>query len=120
MCIQVGSICSPPLECFLNHIPFSRRCGTARCSGIQLETARYGYSWIQWDTAGYSGSAAKWLDTGIRRDTKDTEKYRQDTGEIQKGYPKNTRQGRAILSQIFTAAKFRSTVGRIRVNPNIL
>jgi len=67
---------------------------TARYSWIQLDT--YGYSWIQLDTAGYSGSAAKWLDTGIQRDTKDTVRYRQDTGEIQTGDPKNTRQGRAL------------------------
>jgi len=48
--------------------------------------------WIQWDTAGYSGYAAKWLDTGIQRYTKDTVRYRQDSGEIQMGDPQNTRQ----------------------------
>jgi len=53
---------------------------------------------MQWDTAGYSGSAAKWLDAGIQRaDTKDTVRYRRDTCEIQAGCPKNTRQGRASL-----------------------
>jgi len=31
----------------------------------------------------------------IQRDTKDMVRYRRDTGEIQAGYPKNTRQGRA-------------------------
>ena len=43
------------------------------------------YSWIQcWDTAAYSGSAAKWLDTGIQRATNVLLRYnRQDTGEIQ-------------------------------------
>jgi len=64
---------------------------------------------------GYSGStsAAKWIDIQNQykdiRDTKDTVRYRRDTGEIQvrdmghgrdMGHPKNTRQGRAtgILS----------------------
>jgi len=87
---------SPPLECIFGYIPFSRRWDTvrySRYSWIQLDT--YKYSWIQWDTAGYSGSAAEWLDTGIQRDTKDMVRYRQDTGEIQAGDSKNTRQGRA-------------------------
>ena len=74
-----------------------------RYSGIQLDTARYVR--IQLDTAGYSGSAAKWLDTEIQRDTKDTVRYRQDTGEIQTGDPKNIRQGRApFIPQIHTVA----------------
>jgi len=56
-----------------------------------------GTAWIQSDTAGYSGSAAKWLDAGrIQRDTKDTVRYRQDTGGIRAEYPKNTCQGRAL------------------------
>jgi len=37
---------------------------------IQLDTARHIRR--QLDAVGYSGSAAKWLDTGIQRDTKDT------------------------------------------------
>jgi len=57
----------------------------SRIPQIHLDTARdtYGYSWIQWDTAGYSGSAAEWLDTGtgIQRDTKE-----QGYVEIQAGY----------------------------------
>jgi len=71
--------------------------GYSRYSWIQLDI--YGYSWIQWDTAGYSGSAAKWLDiVGIQHTAqyhKDMVRYKQDTGEIQAGDPKNTRQGRA-------------------------
>ena len=70
----------------------------SRYSWIQLDT--YEYSWIQWDIAGYSGSAAEWLDTGIQRDTKDMVRYRQDTGEIQAGDSKNTRQGRASSSSV--------------------
>jgi len=31
----------------------------------------------------------------MQRDTKDTVRYRQDTGGIRAEYPKNTRQGRA-------------------------
>ena len=53
---------------------------------IQRDTAQldtYGYSWIQWDTAGYSGSATNLLDTGIQRDTKDTVRYRMVTNKIQ-------------------------------------
>jgi len=67
-----------------------------RYSGIQRDTADTArYVRIQLDTAGYSRSAAEWLDTGIQRDTKDMVRYRQDTGEIQAGDSKNTRQGRA-------------------------
>jgi len=46
---------SPPLECILGHIPFSRRWDTVGYSGIQqiqLDTARYAR--IQLDTVGYS------------------------------------------------------------------
>ena len=88
----------PPLECvffalslLIGPIPFSRRWDMMRYSGIpqiQLDIARYAqmHSWIQWtmgysggcDDAGYSGSAAKWLDTRHR----DTEGY-QGYGEIQ-------------------------------------
>jgi len=59
---------------------------------------------MQMDTVGYSGiqwiSAAKWLDIDQyrdTRDTKDTVRYRRDTGEIQAGYPKNTLQGGKAL-----------------------
>jgi len=47
---------------------------------------------LQWDTAGYSGSAAKWLD-------KDMDGYRADTagyqgyGEIQAGYTSTIQAG---------------------------
>jgi len=57
---------NPPLECIFGHIPFSRRWDKVRYSGIQLDTARYVRIQLDtdtvWDTAGYSGSAAKWLD----------------------------------------------------------
>jgi len=73
-----------------------------RCSGIQLDTARYVR--IQLDTvgySGYSGSAAKWIDIesiqGYTGYPKDTVRYRRDTGKIQAGHPPNTRQGRAEL-----------------------
>jgi len=47
---------SPPLECLLGHIPFSRRWDMVRYRRVQLDTARYvrirletvGYSGIQW------------------------------------------------------------------------
>jgi len=63
----------------------------------------YGYSWIQRNTAGYTNtrSLAKYkIETDIElliyrntRVTKDTVRYRRDTGKIQAGHPKNTRQG---------------------------
>jgi len=64
--------------------------GYGEIQGTQLDTARYVR--IQLDTVGYSGSTAEWLDTGIQRDTKDTVRYRQDTGKIkiQAGDSKNT------------------------------
>jgi len=91
-----------------------------RYSGIQqIQLDAYGYSWIQWNTAGYSGSAAKWLgleettrdpETGIAeiQIQRDTTYYTKDQGygeiqaqdtqvkcEIQAGDPKNARQRRA-------------------------
>jgi len=71
-----------------------------RYSEIQLDTARYVQ--IQLDTVGYSG--IQWICCkmaryrslpGIQRGTKDTVRYRRNTGEIQAEYPKNTLQGRA-------------------------
>jgi len=53
---------------------------------------------IQLEAAGYSGSAANWLDIDRynrdKRDTKDTVIHRRDTGKIQAGYLKNIRRGR--------------------------
>jgi len=65
-----------------------------RYSGIQLDT--YGYSWIQRDTVDLLQNGLIQIDTRIHGDgdTEDTVRYRRDTGtgEIQAGYPKNTRQ----------------------------
>jgi len=98
-----GLLLSPPLESVFLAIFRFRGVGYAvRYSGIQLDTARYVR--IQLDTVGYSG--IQWIcckmnryriDTGINGIPKDSVKYRQDTGEIQAGHPKNTRQGRASL-----------------------
>ena len=90
----------PSLECIFGHIPFSRRWDTVRCSGIQLDTARYVR--IQLDTvgySGYSGSAAKWIDIesiqGYTGYPKDTVRYRRDIPQI---------HARGELSWIFSSS----------------
>jgi len=40
---------------------------------------------------------SRYREGGDTRDIKDMVRYRQDTGEIQAEYPKNTRQGRASI-----------------------
>ena len=88
----------PPLKCIVDQIQFSRRWDAVSYSKKQLDTVIYVR--IQLDTVEHSGiqwiccKMARQIDTGIQRDTKDTVRYRRDTGEIQAGYPKNTRQGR--------------------------
>jgi len=42
---------------------------------------KYGYSWLQWDSVGYRGSAAAWLDIDRCRDTAGYQGY----SEIQAG-----------------------------------
>ena len=66
---------------------------TARYVRIQLDTV--GYSGIQWICCKMARYISTYRDTW---DTKDTVRYRRDTGEIQAGHHKNTRQGRAIVS----------------------
>jgi len=75
---------------------------------MQLDTRRYVHVRIQRDTAvGYSRSAesaAKWLDTGTHRDTKDTVKYCVSTGyrwNTAGGISaNNTHQGRATTDKL--------------------
>jgi len=74
-----------------------------RYGEIQRDTARYVR--IQLDIVRYSGK--QWtcckidryrIHTGIdARDTKDMVRYRRDSGKIQAGHPKNTRQGGVSL-----------------------
>jgi len=106
---MLHNISSPPPGVYFWLYPVFEAVGYGEIQwDTQLDTARYlGARFrfvrmqldteiqIQWDTAGYSGSAAKWLDTGRQWDTKDTMRYRQDISEIQTIDPKNTRQGRA-------------------------
>jgi len=83
-----------------------------RYSRIQLDTARYVrilriqlYSCIQRDTAYSIHSGIPWICCKMARyrsiqgytgDTEDAVRYRRDTGEIQAGDPKNTRQGEGL------------------------
>jgi len=94
---------SPPLECIFGHIPFSRRWGTVRYSGIQLDTARYVR--IQLDTAGYSGSAAKWIDVESIQGYKGYKGYGERQGGMQVKYrrdiPKIHDRGGLLYTYIY-------------------